>query len=134
MRPFRFRHLARDRDACQRDADVDFADVLATSRPPGGYTSRPGFAHGGAGVAARWYGGALGVGETLLAAAAERDLGSHARADLGAVDIALHTARAALAEAAAEIDADPADGQGRPQARPRVRALVEATATDVMQR
>ena len=80
---------------------------------PGSYTSRPGFAHGGAGVAACWYGGARGVGHTLLAAAAERDLGPHALAHLGAVDIALHTARAALDDAAAEIDADPADRRGR---------------------
>jgi hypothetical protein len=29
---------------------------------PGAYTGRPGFAHGGAGVAACWYGGARGVG------------------------------------------------------------------------
>ncbi len=116
--------------------DVDFADVPAEPvGHPGGYTTRPGFAHGGAGVAACWYGGARRVGQTLLAAAAERDLGPHALAHLGAVDIALHTARAALDEAAAEIDADPSDRQdgGRRRAL-RVRALVEATATDIMQR
>src|SRR5256886_8474374 len=76
---------------------------------PGGYTGRPGFAHGGAGVASCWYGGARGVGQTLLAAAAKRDLGPHALAHLGAVDIALRTARSALDAAAAEIDADPDD-------------------------
>ena len=116
--------------------DVDFADVPAEPvGRPGSYTSRPGFAHGGAGVAACWYGGARGVGHTLLAAAAERDLGPHALAHLGAVDIALHTARAGLDDAAAEIDADPTDREdgGRRRAL-RVRALVEATATDVMQR
>src|SRR5271166_2245695 len=50
-------------------------------------------------------------------------------------DIALHTARAALDAAAAEIDADPDDRQngGRRRAL-RLRALVEATATEVMQR
>ena len=58
-----------------------------------------------------------------------------ALAHLGAVDIALHTARAALREAAAEIDADPDDRQngGRRRAL-QVRALVEATATEVMHR
>ena len=35
--------------------------------PPGGYTGRPGFTHGGVGVAACWYGGARAVGDTLLA-------------------------------------------------------------------
>jgi hypothetical protein len=116
--------------------DVDFADVPAEPvGRPDSYASRPGFAHGGAGVAACWYGGARGVGHTLLAAAAERDLGPHALAHLGAVDIALHSARAALDDAAAEIDADPADRQGGGRRRAlRVRALVEATATDVMQR
>ena len=62
-------------------------------------------------MAACWYGGARGVGRTLLAAAAERDVGPHALAHLGAVDIALHTARSALDAAAAEIDADPATGE-----------------------
>jgi hypothetical protein len=77
--------------------DVEFTNISA--RPvgePGCYTGRAGFAHGGAGVAACWYGGARGVGRTLLAAAAERDIGPHALAHLGAVDIALHTTRSAL--------------------------------------
>jgi alkylation response protein AidB-like acyl-CoA dehydrogenase len=116
--------------------DVEFTNISA--RPvgePGRYTGRPGFAHGGAGVAACWYGGARGVGLTLLAAAAERDIGPHALAHLGAVDIALHTARSALDAAAAEIDADPADRQNGGRLRAlRLRALVEATATEVMNR
>ncbi len=115
---------------------VGFADIPAEPvGRPGQYPDRPGFAHGGAGVAACWYGGARGVGRTLIAAAADRDLGPHALAHLGAVDIALHTARAALEQAAAEIDADPDDRQmgGRRRAL-RLRALIEATATEVMQR
>jgi hypothetical protein len=86
-------------------------------------------------VAACWYGGARGVARRLLAAAAERDVGPHALAHLGAVDIVLDTARSALDAAAAEIDADPADQEdgGRLRAL-RVRALVEATATEVMHR
>jgi alkylation response protein AidB-like acyl-CoA dehydrogenase len=114
---------------------VGFADIPAEPvGDPGCYTSRPGFAHGGAGVAACWYGGARGVGHKLLAAAAERDLGPHALAHLGAVDIALHTARAALDRAATEIDADPDDRQGGRRRALRIRALVEATATEVMHR
>ncbi len=111
--------------------DVGFPGVAAEPvGPPGGYTSRPGFSHGGAGVAACWYGGARGVARALLRAAAKRDIGPHALAHLGAVDIALRTARAALAEAAEEIDADPGDprGEGPPRAL-RVRALTEAAAT-----
>jgi hypothetical protein len=86
-------------------------------------------------VAACWYGGARGVGRTLLAAAAERDVGPHALAHLGAVDIALHTASTVLDKAAAEIDADPDDRKNGGRLRAlRVRAFVEAAATDVMQR
>jgi hypothetical protein len=116
--------------------DVDFTDIPGEPvGEPGRYTGRPGFAHGGVGVAACWYGGARAVGQVLLAAAAKRDVGPHALAHLGAVDIALHTARAALGRAAAEIDADPGDRQQCGWRRAlRVRALVETTATEVMQR
>ncbi len=116
--------------------DVRFAGVPAVPvGPPGAYTGRPGFAHGGAGVAACWYGGARAIGRTLLTAAAERDVGPHALAHLGAIDIALCRARAALEEAAGEIDADPGDLKGGARRRTlRVRALVEAAATDVINR
>jgi alkylation response protein AidB-like acyl-CoA dehydrogenase len=77
--------------------DVRFSGIAAEPvGGPGGYIDRPGFAHGGAGVAACWYGGARGVGRTLLVAAARRDVGPHALAHLGAVDIALRTAKLAL--------------------------------------
>jgi alkylation response protein AidB-like acyl-CoA dehydrogenase len=101
----------------------------------GSYVTRPGFAHGGVGVAACWYGGARAVGYTLASAAANRDIGPHALAHLGAVDIALRSAKTALDDSAAEIDADPLDHKsgGRALAL-RVRALVEATATEVMHR
>jgi len=79
--------------------------------------------------------GPRGVGRTLLAAAASRDVGPHALAHLGAVDIALHTARTALDTAAAEIDADPQDRNDGGKLRAlRLRALVEAVSTEVMQR
>jgi alkylation response protein AidB-like acyl-CoA dehydrogenase len=108
--------------------DVGFPDVTAVAvGPPGGYTSRPGFSHGGVGVAACWYGGARAIARTLLAAAAKRDVGPHALAHLGAVDLGLGAARAALAAAADEIDADPRDRRGegtlRAAARPRPGAL-----------
>jgi alkylation response protein AidB-like acyl-CoA dehydrogenase len=102
---------------------------------PGSYTNRPGFSHGGVGVAACWYGGARAVGRTLLAAAAKRDVGPHALAHLGTVDIALGTARTALHQAADEIDADPGDlSKAGPGRALRVRAIVESAATDVLGR
>ena len=116
--------------------DVGFDDVAAEPvGPPGGYTRRPGFSHGGAGVAACWHGGARAVGAALLEAARARDVGPHALAHLGAVDVALHAARAALDVAADEIDTDPYDLAGAGPARAlRVRALVERAATGVLAR
>jgi alkylation response protein AidB-like acyl-CoA dehydrogenase len=116
--------------------DVSFADILAEPvGRPGGYVDRPGFPHGGSGVAACWYGGARAIGRRLLSAAVKRDVGPHALAHLGAVDISLRAARAALDQAAGEIDTDPDDlrntGRGRAL---RVRALVESAATEVLGR
>jgi alkylation response protein AidB-like acyl-CoA dehydrogenase len=116
--------------------DVGFPGVPAVPvGPPDGYTNRPGFSHGGVGVAACWYGGARAVARTLLSAASKRDVGPHALAHLGAVDLGLRTARAALGQAADEIDADPADLRRRGPVRAlRVRALTEAVASDVLTR
>jgi len=116
--------------------NVGFATVPAVPvGPPGGYVNRPGFSHGGAGVAACWYGGARAVGRTLLCAAAKRDIGPHALAHLGAVDLALRAARFALTRAAQEIDADPSDLNGEGTLRAlRARALTEAVAADVLAR
>jgi alkylation response protein AidB-like acyl-CoA dehydrogenase len=116
--------------------DVGFPGIPAEPvGVPGAYASRPGFSHGGVGVAACWYGGARGVARTLQRAAAKRDIGPHALAHLGAIDIALHTARAALGQAADEIDADPRDLRGEGALRAlRVRALTEAVAAGVLAR
>jgi alkylation response protein AidB-like acyl-CoA dehydrogenase len=116
--------------------DVGFPGVPAEPvGPPGGYTDRPGFTHGGAGVAACWYGGARAVAQALLRAAAKRDVGPHALAHLGAADIGLRAVRAALRHAADGIDADPGDLRGEGPARAlRVRALTEAVASDVLAR
>ncbi len=116
--------------------DVGFPGVAAEPvGRAGGYTDRPGFSHGGVGVAACWYGGARGVARALLSAAAKRDIGPHALAHLGAVDLGLRTAWAALAAAGDEIDADPGDMRGDGPLRAlRVRALTEAVAADVLAR
>jgi alkylation response protein AidB-like acyl-CoA dehydrogenase len=114
--------------------NVEFGSVTAIPLGlPGDYTARPGFAHGGAGVAACWFGGARAIGQTLLNAAAQRDLGPHATAHLGRVDLALTAARTALDQAAAEIDSDPGDVKGAARVRTlRVKAIAEAAATEVM--
>jgi alkylation response protein AidB-like acyl-CoA dehydrogenase len=116
--------------------DVRFGHVPAEPvGPPGGYLARPGFGHGGCGVAACWYGGARGVARPLLAAGRERDIGPHAFAHLGAVDIGLRTVAAALDEAADEIDDDPLDRKEAAARRTlRLRALAENVAAAVLTR
>jgi alkylation response protein AidB-like acyl-CoA dehydrogenase len=112
---------------------VELTGVAAVAvGEPGAYLSRPGFWHGGAGVAACWYGGALGLARTLLQAVREGHDDPHALAHLGAVDAQLSAMRATLSLAAQEIDADPL-GPGALRAQ-RVRAVVEAGCTEVLDR
>ncbi|WP_411701385.1 acyl-CoA dehydrogenase [Conyzicola sp.] len=68
----------------------------------GWYLSRPGFAWGGIGVAACWFGGAVGIARTVFATAA--DDRPFAVMHLGAIDELLESARRALAEAAHLVD------------------------------
>ena len=96
---------------------------------PEAYLERAGFWHGGIGVAACWFGGALKVADALHRSAVRRPLDDLAAAHLGAVDAALAGARWTLDGAAAEVDAQP---DARPPAvlrARRVRAVVEAAAT-----
>ncbi|MET7448294.1 acyl-CoA dehydrogenase family protein [Streptomyces sp. NPDC005508] len=107
--------------------DVRF--LSAAAEPVGGvegYVERPGFQHGGIGVAACWLGGAHAVARALRAAA-HRGGGQHTDAHLGAVDIDLRAAGLLLEAAAADIDADPLDAKGEARLRSlRVRGFVEA--------
>lgn len=103
---------------------------------PGAYLNRPGFWHGAIGVAACWYGGAVGVTTPLWDAVATGRADQHTLAHLGAVDTALAAARAMLRCAAHEID-DPSVtrdiGVSRRRAL-RVRAAVEDAATTAIER
>lgn len=73
--------------------------------PTGWYLSRPGFAWGGIGVAACWWGGAVGVARDVYTACTRREPDQLALAHLGAIDTALTGARAALLEASDVVDA-----------------------------
>ncbi|WP_329139818.1 acyl-CoA dehydrogenase [Streptomyces sp. NBC_01476] len=114
--------------------DIRFRDVPA--QPLGGveaYVERPGFQHGGIGVAACWYGGARAVAAVLRQAAADRGPDPFTDAHLGAVDMRLFAADAVLRQAAAEIDRDPYDAEGGARTRSlRVRAFVESVCADVL--
>ncbi len=104
-------------------APVRFDGVTAT--PIGGtdwYLTRDGFAWGGIGVAACWYGGALGIARTLLDAARRRTPDQIALMHLGRVDAALHETRTLLTRAADEVDAGRATGQDGALLAARVRA------------
>ncbi len=96
---------------------------------PGAYLFRPGFWHGGAGIAACWYGGAL-----PLAAALRRTATARAEpfrlAALGKVDVALQSTAALLRDTAAWIDQHPADDAMLLALR--LRQAAEATARLVL--
>ncbi|MDO7912131.1 acyl-CoA dehydrogenase [Pseudomonas monteilii] len=118
-------------------ASTASVDVLFDDTPgiavggPGQYLSRPGFWHGGAGIAACWYGAAEALAEYLRAYCQARRHDPHALAHLGAVDAALFGARAALRDCAAWIDAQPEADAQYPVCR--TRAHVEHAVTQVIE-
>ncbi|MFC5009719.1 acyl-CoA dehydrogenase [Nocardioides plantarum] len=99
---------------------------------PGWYLERPGFAWGGIGVAAVWYGGAVGVARRLLGAAQRREPDQVGLMHLGVVDTALTSARAVLREAAAVVDAGDVTGAAAALLAGRVRNVVAAAAETVL--
>jgi hypothetical protein len=111
---------------------VDFDAVPAVPvGAPGWYLERDGFEWGGIGVAACWFGGAVGVARRVLDAAGRRD------DDLGALHAgrcgaALFAARSALAAAASGTDAA---RLGREEARvlaQEVRSVVRGAGETVL--
>jgi alkylation response protein AidB-like acyl-CoA dehydrogenase len=88
-----------------RSTGLRLHDVPATPvGPPQWYLTRPGFAWGGAGVAAVWFGAAVALGRRLRDAATRRTPDQVALLHLGAVDTALARARAVLLQAAVAAD------------------------------
>jgi hypothetical protein len=111
-------------------ADVHFDGVVGHAvGAPGAYLGRPGFWHGGAGIAAAWYGAAVALARVLRDAQRGHRLDPHADAHLGAVDAALCGAAAALRECATWIDAHPNDDAHYPVQR--LRAQVEMAVEQV---
>jgi alkylation response protein AidB-like acyl-CoA dehydrogenase len=115
---------------------VTFLDVAAV--PVGEsdwYLRRPGFAVGGIGVAACWFGGAIAVARTVFEVVGPRPAPIHAM-QLGKLDGMVQSARLALADAARLLDADAV-----PDAEPksgsilakRVRAAVALACEDILQ-
>ncbi|MDM0019347.1 acyl-CoA dehydrogenase [Variovorax saccharolyticus] len=92
---------------------------------PGDYVRRPGFWQGGAGIAACWFGGALGIARQTRGFCGTKP-DAHRLAHLGAIDTALSAAAAVLRESAAWIDARP--GEDARQLALRLRLVVEDAA------
>ena len=120
-------HAAGMAGTCSVDVQFDGARAIVLGEPRA-YTDRPGFMHGAAGVAACWYGGAVGIARRLHGLARRRQEDVFVQAHLGAVDVALAQAASSLREAAAHIDAAPSDGGTVPVRRARlaVEAAVQA--------
>ncbi|MGW4671524.1 acyl-CoA dehydrogenase [Streptomyces sp. NPDC004324] len=114
--------------------DMSFTEVRARAVGEAEeYLTRPGFQHGGIGVAACWLGGAHAVAATLYERAASGRLNDHTAAHLGTIDMLLHTADGVVQHAGEEIDTDPLDERQEARTRSlRVRALVEKVCTEVM--
>lgn len=92
--------------------DVRFAELAVELvdevGPPAFYTERPGFWHGGAGVAAVWLGGALGVLDDVYRWLGEHGADPHRLANLGQLHVAVRQTEALLRLTADIVDADPA--------------------------
>jgi alkylation response protein AidB-like acyl-CoA dehydrogenase len=102
--------------------------------PTGWYLDRPGFAWGAIGVAAVWFGGAVGVARRMAAASASREPDQVALVHLGAVDVRLHAARSVLHQAATALDAGNLTGTDGWRAALRVRDVVADACEEVMRR
>jgi alkylation response protein AidB-like acyl-CoA dehydrogenase len=86
---------------------------------PGFYLERPGFWFGAIGVAACWYGGAVGLVEHL-GCTLDPSSSDLVLADFGRALASIEAMRHVLVDASEEIDADPTDTQGRSQFRAAV--------------
>lgn len=110
--------------------DVLFDNAFAIPvGQPGAYLQRPGFWHGGMGIAACWSGGALALGQRVAEGLrTKRD--PHGLAHLGAIDVALSELTALIRATALWVDLFPnADAQWQAT---RLRAAAERCATSVL--
>ncbi len=112
-------------------AQVDFDGVMATAvGAPGDYVNRPGFWHGGAGIAACWWGAAAAVATRMRRHLRKGKPNGHQQAHLGAAESLLCACAALLRESASWIDTHPADDAQATALR--VRLAVEHVAGEVL--
>jgi alkylation response protein AidB-like acyl-CoA dehydrogenase len=101
---------------------------------PGWYLERDGFAWGGIGVAAAWFGGAVGIARRMFEQVAHRAPDQIALAHLGAVDARLAAAAALLGRTADQVDGGSLAGGAAGLAALRVRQVVADAVDDVLVR
>ncbi len=101
---------------------------------PGWYLDRPGFAWGGIGVAACWWGGAVGLARELYASTGRREPDQIVLAHLGALDVALTGARTVLAEASRVVDGTVDPGVAPAVLARRARGAVARAVEETVQR
>jgi alkylation response protein AidB-like acyl-CoA dehydrogenase len=118
-----------------RSTGLRFSSVPAVAIGPAQwYLTRPGFAWGGAGVAAIWYGAAVALARGLRGSSRRREPDQIALFHLGAVDTALARARGVLQDAASVAD-DPATGaEEGVLVASRVRQVVADSVEEVLER
>jgi len=95
------------------------------------YLDRPGFWHGGAGIAACWYGAAAAIASRVRDSNRVAN-NSFFAAHLGAMDEGLTAARLMLHDLAGDIDRNPSDSHRL--AVTRLRCFVDRICRDVMER
>lgn len=100
----------------------------------GWYLQRPGFAWGGMGVAACWYGGAVGLARSVATQAMRKHPDQIGLMHLGGIDVALFRAGTALAAAAADVDAGRAAGAAGNSLAGLVRTVIVQTAEEILER
>ena len=117
-----------------RSTGLSFDDVPATAvGAPGWYLERDGFAWGGMGVAAVWWGAAVGL-QRRLVRPARREPDQVALMHVGAADVALAAAGSLLATAATQVDRGAAAGPRGALWAGRVRAAVADCCERVLTR
>ncbi|WP_404385986.1 acyl-CoA dehydrogenase [Knoellia locipacati] len=100
--------------------------------PPQWYLERPGFAWGGIGVAAVWFGASCALGQSVMDSARRREPDQLALTHLGRIDAALHATLLALREAARLIDEGAAEGRAGELLAARVRSRSAMTVELVL--
>lgn len=116
-----------------RSTGTSFEDVPATPVGTAGwYLRRPGFAWGGMGVAAVWFGGAVAVARRITEHTHGRTPDQVALMHVGRAEAAMHRARCVLAAAAEAVDGGRAAGPAGARLALTVRHVVREAAEEIL--